>query len=386
MNNRPLILKGNIILKEANDYIIGKIIKNANVAEKKDYIQVLDDKNVSLFEKGYRGYIFESKPKKIDLENINYCYNVAFLQTLLNYDVVEIINNKMIKVLYRDDSEDNAIVVTNQCNSNCIMCPDADIVRNTRENPYIEKILEQIRCIPNDTKHITITGGEPGLLKNDLLRILEECKICLPNTEFLLLSNGRVFSNSSYTHNLKKVIPKDIRVAIPVYADNAQIHDSITRVDGSFRQTIIGIKKLIKENIDVEIRIVVLKKNYKELEKISQFIISEIPDVKMVNIMALEMTGNAFKNREQVWINFDDVREYLYNACILLIKSGIITNLYNFPLCKLDERLYSISHKSITDYKIRYKELCDECLAKEQCGGFFNSTINFKDIEIKPIK
>lgn len=57
MNNRPLILKGNIILKEANDYIIGKIIKNANVAEKKDYIQVLDDKNVSLFEKGYRGYI-----------------------------------------------------------------------------------------------------------------------------------------------------------------------------------------------------------------------------------------------------------------------------------------------------------------------------------------
>ena len=36
--------------------------------------------------------------------------------TLIDYDVVEIINNKNIRVLYRDDSEDNAIVVTNQCN------------------------------------------------------------------------------------------------------------------------------------------------------------------------------------------------------------------------------------------------------------------------------
>ena len=57
----------------------------------------------------------------------------------------------------------------------------------------------------------------------------------------------------------------------------------------------------------------------------------------MVNIMALEMTGNAYKNREQVWINFDEVKEYLYRACITLIESGMITNLYIFPLCNLDE-------------------------------------------------
>ena len=88
--------------------------------------------------------------------------------------------------------------------------------------------------------------------------------------------------------------------------------------------------------------------------------------------MALEMTGNAYKNREQVWINFKEVKEYLYKACITIIKAGIIVNLYNFPLCNLDERLYSIAHKSITDYKIRYKEQCEECLAKENCGGFFN--------------
>lgn len=386
MNNRPLILKGNIVIRNEDKYIIGKIIKNKNVFDKEKYIQVLDDENIDLFEKGYKGYIFDNKPKNIDLNKINYCSNVKDYQSLLDFDVVEIVNNKIIRVLYRDDSEDNAIVVTNQCNSNCIMCPDSDAVRNTKENPDIKKLLEQIRCIPDDTKHITITGGEPGLLKENLLKLLEECKKYLPNTEFLILTNGRVFSNTDFTNKLEKSIPNNTRIAIPIYAANEDLHDEITRVKGSFRQAVVGIKKLIEKNIDVEIRVVVLKKNYKYLEKIANFIVKELPEVKMVNIMALEITGNAYKNREQVWINFGEVKEYLYKACITIIKSGIITNLYNFPLCNLDERLYSVAHRSITDYKIRYKEKCEECRAKENCGGFFNSTINVKDIKVKPIK
>ena len=386
MNNRPLILKGNIVIRNEDKYIIGKIIKNKNVSDKEKYIQVLDDENINLFEEGYKGYIFDNKPQNIDLNKINYCSNVNDYQSLLDFDVVEIVNNKTIRVLYRDDSEDNAIVVTNQCNSNCIMCPDSDAVRNTKENPDIKKLLEQIRCIPDDTKHITITGGEPGLLKENLLKLLEECKRYLPNTEFLILTNGRVFSNTDFTNKLEESIPNNTRIAIPIYADNEDMHDEITRVKGSFRQAVVGIKKLIEKNIDVEIRVVVLKKNYKYLEKIANFIVKELPEVKMVNIMALEMTGNAYKNREQVWINFGEVKEYLYKACITIIKSGIITNLYNFPLCNLDERLYSVAHRSITDYKIRYKEKCEECRKKKNCGGFFNSTINVKDIEVKPIK
>lgn len=386
MNNRPFVLKGNIFINNKDEYIIGKIIKNKNVDEKLDYIQVLDNQNIELFQEGYKGYIFESKPSNIELTNINYCYGINNYETLIDYDVVEIVNNKTIRVLYRDDSEDNAIVVTNQCNSNCIMCPDADAVRNTRENPDIKKLLEQVRCIPDDTKHITITGGEPGMLKANLIRLMRECKDNLPSTEFLLLTNGRIFSNTEFVNKIKENIPENIRIAIPLYADNEKLHDEITRVHESFKQTIIGINKLIERKIDVEIRIVVLKKNYNQLENIAKFIAREIPKVKIVNIMALEMTGNAYKNREQVWINFEEVKEELYKASLILLKAGIITNLYNFPLCNLDERLYSISHKSITDYKIRYKEECEECLVKEQCGGFFNSTINVKDIVVKPIK
>ena len=386
MNNRPFILKGNIIVRNNDEYIIGKIIKNENVEDKSKYIQVLEDKKINLYEKGYLGYIFENKPENINLDNINYCYDIQDFQTLLDYDVIEMINKRYIRVLYRDDSEDNAIVVTNQCNSNCIMCPDSDTVRNTKENPDIKKLIEQVRCIPSDTNHITITGGEPGILKEDLITLLKECKVNLSDTEFLLLSNGRIFANTDFVNKVKENIPNKIRIAIPIYADNEKLHDSITRSKGSFEQALEGIKKLLNRNIPVEIRIVVLKKNYKELENIANFIVKEIPNVDRVHIMALEMLGNAFKNKEEVWVDFDKIKKHVYKACMILIKAGIVTKLYNFPLCKVDNRILSIADRSITDYKIRYKEECERCSAKNMCGGFFNSTINMKDINVEPIK
>ena len=384
MENRPLVLTGKVICK--NKYIMGKIAKNRQVEgeEKKDFIQVLDAKNISLFEEGYKGYIFEKLPQKIKVDN--YAYNVTKQDTLIDYDIIEMIDGRVIKVLYRDDSEDNVILATNQCNSNCIMCPDPDAIRNTSENPYIGKLIQQVKYTPNDATHITITGGEPGILKWDLIKLVASCKEYLSDTEFLLLSNGRVFADKTFTIEFKKSMPEVIRIGIPIYADNEELHDGITRAKGSFKQAIVGIKNLIKEDIDVEIRIVVMKQNYKYLQDIASFIANEIPEVKMVNIMALEMSGNAYLNREKVWIEFEEIKRYLYDACIKLISNGIVTNLYNFPLCMLNEKLYSISHRSITDYKIRYQEECEDCTAKDICGGFFNTTIKVENIKVKPIK
>lgn len=382
MERKSNILNGTININQ--EYIIGKVIKNGNVDNKQQYIQVLNKENMNIFENGYKAYIFEndSYPKSID----NYCYNVKDIDSLCNFDVIEIINNKNIRVLYRDDSEDNYILVTNQCNSNCIMCPDADSVRNTKDIPNINVIIDHIRAIPNDTGHITITGGEPGLLRDNLIQIIRECKINLPDTDFLLLSNGRVFSNTEFVNKFKAVAPKNIRVGIPLYADKSELHDNITRAPNSFVQAVCGIKKLLNRGIDVEIRIVVQKLNYNILDKIAKFICEEIPNVTMVNIMSLEMCGNAIINKDIIWVDYEDTKEYVYKACVELIRNGITVNLYNFPLCALDERVYAFALKSISDYKVRYRDECNSCTLVKECGGLFNSTINLKEAIVKPIK
>ena len=57
MENKPNVLAGTINIHY--DYIVGKVIKNGNVSNKKQYIQVLTENNVDLFEEGYKAYIFK---------------------------------------------------------------------------------------------------------------------------------------------------------------------------------------------------------------------------------------------------------------------------------------------------------------------------------------
>lgn len=383
MENRPTKLKGEANIR--TNYIMAKVIYNTNIVEKYKYVQVIDKENLDKYQEGYKAYIFEEIPTNFNFEN-NYCTDVKLMRTLKNNDIVQINSNGSIYVLYRDDSVDNCIFVTNQCNSNCIMCPEAEIHRKANDVPPLEYITEYIDLLPFDCSYLVLTGGEPCMAKENLLKIIEQCKTKLNNTEFLLLSNGRAFSNTEFVNKFANVYPRSMRVGIPLYADNEELQDEITRVKGSFRQTICGIKKLLDRNIRIEIRIVVQKKNYKILENIVRYISNQFPKVEMVNIMSLEMCGNAMVNKDDVWINYEEIKEPVYKACYELVRNGIPVYLYNFPLCTLDEKVYSFATKSITDYKVKFKEECEECKLKENCGGFFRTTINMKDIKIKPIK
>lgn len=383
MNNRPFTLTGKINLKD--DYLICKVTVNKKRENKESFVLVLNQEHLDLFEYGYKAYIFESVPKNVNLESINYCVEINNFDTLIDFDVIKITPG-FIRVLYRCDSEDNVIFVTNQCNSNCIMCPDSDVVRKIRSNVSIHELLEYIDDIPSDCPHLTITGGEPGMLKGNLIKVLNECKTKLNNTDFLMLTNGRVLSDKNYRKELINVLPQRFRFGIPLYSSNPTIHDEITRASGSFYQSSLAIKKLIESGIDVEIRIVVLKKNYKVLNDLANYISSNFYQVKMVNFMALEVLGNCLKNKDDVWIDFEEVNPYLKEACITLINNGIEVNLYNFPLCKIDKTLISLCNNSITDYKIKYKEECNNCSAKEYCGGFFSSTINLCEIKVEPFE
>lgn len=57
-------------------------------------------------------------------------------------------------------------------------------------------------------------------------------------------------------------------------------------------------------------------------------------------------------------------------AIEILVTSGIDVQLYNFPLCAVEHDYWRLAAKSITEYKIRYMEACDECSVKPICGGF----------------
>lgn len=302
---------------------------------------------------------------------------------LLDNDVVEIQEDGKCFRAFCSDSPDNALLVTDKCNSNCLMCPVAESIRKNGSSKDIASIKEIIRYIPSFAEHITITGGEPFILGEGIFDVLSALKRFLPNTEYLLLTNGRAFSIKKYAEQFFKASPPKIIIGIPLHGYNSETHDYITQSPGSFEQTFYGLKNILKYGFNVEIRIVVSKLNCSFISKIAELIIREFSGAYCVKFIGLEMLGNAAKNTNEVWIPYHEAFESFKDAIDLLVSNKIDVGIYNFPLCTLSKKYRCLSCKSITDYKIKYAKECENCLSKDACGGIFEGTIRLVD-DLKP--
>ena len=286
---------------------------------------------------------------------------------------------------YDDESLDNAFFVTGKCNSNCIMCPSPNVSRQKGKNSDVDKLIEIAKHIPSDTPHLTITGGEPFMIGRDIFRFIQYLHDKFTCTEFLFLTNGRIFAVDSFMKKFIETVPDNSIVAIPIHGSNAQINDMITQSKGSFAQTVKGIKQLLKANIRVELRIVVSKLNASDLHDLALFISQEFSEVEYVSIMAMEMTGSARVNQDKVWISYKEAGRLAQDAALVLIENGIDVRLYNFPLCSVSKEFWTLCKKSISPYKVRYSEVCDECEMKKSCGGVFAGTLSLEKGELKAI-
>lgn len=302
-----------------------------------------------------------------------------------NYDVFELWNNGVLTRKYDDHSGDNYFFITGKCNSNCIMCPSPEQARRTSNNASLTDLIDLARHIPSDVPHLTITGGEPFLMGDNIFPFLQFLKERFEETEFLLLTNGRIFAVNEFVEAFCLSAPEHIIVAIPVHGSCEQVHDSITRTTGSFKQTIKGIKNLLKEGIPVEIRLVVSKLNINDFEKIAQLIIQELNGIEYVSVIAMEMTGTAKLNQDQVWIPYKQAFLKIENAIRCLIQNGIDVKLYNFPLCTVKKSFWTLCEKSISANKIRFADECELCKYKNACSGVFAGTIKLERDELKAI-
>lgn len=303
-----------------------------------------------------------------------------------NYDVFELWTDGTLYRCYDNSSVDNYFFVTGKCNSNCIMCPSHDFSRQHGDEVNIDKLIEISSHIPVSTRHLTITGGEPFMARKKIFELLHYVNFKFTNTEFLILTNGRIFAVEEYVECLRECINDRTIIGIPLHGSCAQKHDYITRADGSFSQTVLGIKRLLSHGIRVELRLVVCNLNVNDYLDMARLIIDEMPGVEYVSVMAAEMTGNAFANRESVWRPYGESFSIIKDSIELLINSGIDVKLYNFPLCTVDMKYWTLCEKSISPNKVTFADICEDCKYKGACGGVFSGSFNLEKDELKPIK
>ncbi len=290
---------------------------------------------------------------------------------------------RMASVLYEAESPHNVIFVTERCNCSCIMCPQPPKQQEDSRTAFNVRLIEMMAPGPDV---LAMTGGEPTLLGDEFLALVEVCKRKLPKTHLAILTNGRLFRRRGFVEALAGIGHPNLMIAVPLYSDLDSVHDRIVGAKSAFEDTVVGLHNLALYGLPVELRTVVLPYNYLRLTQFCDFIYRNLPFVVHVAIMGLETTGMALRNLDSVWVDPHATAPQLVAACEYLGRRMVPVSLYNHQLCVIPRRLWPLARRSISGWKNIYLPECDGCAVKDECCGFFESATAKHSDQIKPVK
>lgn len=302
---------------------------------------------------------------------------------LADGDVVRASTDGEFDALFRKSEMHHSFLLTERCNHYCLMCSQPP--RDVDDSWIVNDVLAAIPLLDRTTPGILFTGGEPTLLGNRLLDLIQCAQSFLPETGLHILSNGRAFKDNDFSARCAAIGHHDLMFGIPIYSDQSDRHDYIVQANGAFDETIRGILNLKRNGLRVEVRVVIHKQSFERLPQLAQFIARNLTFVDQVVFMGLEMTGFTRANLDSLWIDPVQYQRELVQAVQLLSDSRIFTAVYNHQLCITDRSIWGYAQKSISDWKNEYMPECDGCEAKDICGGFFSSAKLKYSASIRPI-
>ncbi len=261
-----------------------------------------------------------------------------------------------------------------ECNNNCLMCTtlrpgySERVYNQTKKTSDLKRIIDSL----NPKLHnFCFTGGEPTI-RPDIFELVSYVLDKLPDTRINLITNGRMLAYKNFTEKLISLGLKNY--IIPLHAHAPELHDFITQANGSFEQTVKGLKNLLKYDVDVELRIVVHALNYVYLKELAEFINLNFKGISRIVFIYFDLTGTANANRNRLIVNQSKVIPYLENAVDFLASKRCDVRIYHIPLCLLrpDYRKFA-EWRTVGERRITFTKECAMCSSKSQCSGIWKT-------------
>jgi len=158
------------------------------------------------------------------------------------------------------------LALTFKCQNNCVHCyaggPHETPELNTTQWKEIIDRLSQIGIFI-----LTFTGGEPTL-REDLAELLQYAQ----NRGMVtgLITNGRKLKDKGYVKTLEKAGLDFVQVTLESH--NPKIHDLMTAAEGSWKETVVGIKNAVRSQIYVVTNTTLSKYNAPEFLRTIDYI------------------------------------------------------------------------------------------------------------------
>lgn len=219
--------------------------------------------------------------------------------------------------------------ITQRCNLNCIHCYNTNHVEYGIEKDKVFEIISTLRKM--GLYEVTLTGGEIFCRKDtmEIIKFLRERYLSVQlNTNLNMVTDDLIEELSELGITL---------ISTTIYSMNKNVHDAITRTDGSLEKTIKNICRLREKNINVEVKTMVMRENYMELEEIKRFC-----DAKKI---PFSIDATLFKGLKKCGkIEQHEIDTAQYKKILYMIKNENEKVSSNMPICPETRNIVTVLH------------------------------------------
>ncbi len=222
------------------------------------------------------------------------------------------------------------------CNNECIHCVISDFKDKVLKQGLPEDISEQnyrqeLLDSRKRAERVVFTGGEPTIRKElpELVAFARDIGFSIT-----MQTNGRRLADSNFAAALCSIAPIDFCIAL--HGPNAEIHDKITQKEGSFYETVQGIRNVMemrKNSGRLSGKLVISKVNAPYLIETVRLMISL--GFYAINLTFPHACGNARKFFEKVVPRYTDIKEQVLSSIEVCLLNKITVDTETMPLCFL---------------------------------------------------
>lgn len=211
------------------------------------------------------------------------------------------------------------------CNNNCLFCVQAH--KKKFGNKSTNELKKCLKASFPKFKGVVFTGGESSI-REDFFDLLDFAR----GTGYSMVqiqTNGRMFAYEDFCH--KAIQAGATEYAIAIHGHTPQLHDYLTGAEGSFKQTLQGIRNLTHLSQFVITNTVITKPNYPYLPDISRLLVDS--GVNRIQFAFVHAMGNALKNALSVIPRKSLVQPYVKKAIDVGLKGRARMTTEAIPYC-----------------------------------------------------
>jgi len=179
--------------------------------------------------------------------------------------------------------------LTMACNERCPFCnvPVEDYARPT---PSWESVAEELQSfVDSGSRTLTISGGEPTLLRKRLLRLIQAARE--RGIPFVELQTNAVLIDGDYADAL---VGAGLTSAfVSLLSDRAELHDHLAGLDGAFSRCLRGIDALLARGVHVTLNPVTARVTQERVADYVRFVARRLPGVRSISLSAVQPHGRA---------------------------------------------------------------------------------------------